>query len=203
VHLPGRLRLPSGRWYRRTARRPGGARHGMQDSALPTHAAGEDRGAATRDLAGYVSRHVAGRLASGGLIQDFECTEARGAGPAHGHRGLHGSRRACHVTGARPAGIEELSEAFDAYSRTWSGSSTAMAAMCWPSPAMPSLVCGPQATGARCPAPSCAPSRPALHRRAPGAAGGAPGDPQADRARRARGGRARPVADRPLPREEW
>jgi class 3 adenylate cyclase/tetratricopeptide (TPR) repeat protein len=82
----------------------------MQDSATPTHAAVEG---ASRDLASYVSRQLAARLASGGPIQDFECTEARGAVlltdivdfTAHVER----------VTGARPAGIEELAEAFDAY----------------------------------------------------------------------------------------
>jgi class 3 adenylate cyclase len=93
--------------------RPRGAPHGIQDWATPTHAAGEGAGAVTRDLAGYVSRHLVGRLASGGPIQDFECTEARGAVlltdivdfTAHVER----------VTGASPAGIEELAKAFDAY----------------------------------------------------------------------------------------
>ena len=83
----------------------------MQDSATPTHAAGE--GAVTRDLASYVSRLLAGRLASGGPIDDFESHEARGGGAAHRHRGLHRPRRAC-VRGP-PGGLEELAEAFDAY----------------------------------------------------------------------------------------
>jgi class 3 adenylate cyclase/tetratricopeptide (TPR) repeat protein len=86
----------------------------MPDSASPTHAAGEGHpGVAARDLAGYVSRHLADRLATGGPIQGFECTEVRGAVmltdivdfTAHVER----------VSGSGPAGIEELAEAFDAY----------------------------------------------------------------------------------------
>lgn len=85
----------------------------MPDSATPTHAAGEGPRVATRDLAGYVSRHLAERLATRGPIADFECRETRGAVvltdvvdfTAHVER----------VTGSGPAGIEELAEAFDSY----------------------------------------------------------------------------------------
>jgi class 3 adenylate cyclase/tetratricopeptide (TPR) repeat protein len=70
-------------------------------------------GAPNRDLASYVSRHLAERLASGGPIRDFECTEVRGAVMLTDIVGF--TAYVERVTGSRPAGIEELAEAFNAY----------------------------------------------------------------------------------------
>jgi class 3 adenylate cyclase/tetratricopeptide (TPR) repeat protein len=85
----------------------------MQDSVSPTHIAGDGAGAATRDLASYVSRHLADRLASGGPIEGFECKEARGAVLLTDIVGF--TAHVERVAGTRPAGIEELAEDFNAY----------------------------------------------------------------------------------------
>jgi class 3 adenylate cyclase/tetratricopeptide (TPR) repeat protein len=79
----------------------------------PRQAAAAGSGVSDRDLASYVSRHLAARLASRGPIDGFESAEVRGAVmltdivdfTAHVER----------ITGSRPAGIEELAEAFNAY----------------------------------------------------------------------------------------
>jgi class 3 adenylate cyclase/tetratricopeptide (TPR) repeat protein len=88
----------------------------MQDSVAPVasgHLARDGASVATRDLAAYVSRHLADRLASGGPIEGFECAEIRGAVMLTDVVGF--TAHVERVTGSRPAGIEELAEAFNAY----------------------------------------------------------------------------------------